>query len=108
LNPLAAVMGNAIFDDTLEYLKEYQKICFDFLKWLEHQNLITLPVISKNEIPTFFYIFGYLKPDISLETLNTFLKEANQSFTARLPNFQPLCENCSQTDDLVIFHYQKY
>ena len=53
-------MGKAIFFDALDNLKIYQKACFELLEWLKFQHEISLPKIPKDDLPSFFYVFGYI------------------------------------------------
>jgi len=84
LNPLSAIMLNESFELSLSNLKKYQAKCYKLVKQLQVNCLIedtthiTAPASS-----TFFNISLQLKPSVKIEQVNEFLKNHNQSFTAR-------------------------
>lgn len=106
INPLAAVMGKAIFFDALDNLKIYQKACFELLEWLKFQNEISLPKIPKNDLPSFFYVFGYINDLANLNTINQRLKVADLPFYAQPLNLPSLSPNYPVPTNLLNFQYQ--
>lgn len=106
INPLAAVMGKAIFFDALDNLKTYQKACFELLEWLKSQNEISLPKIPKGDLPSFFYVFGYINDLANIDAINQRLKTDKLPFYAQPLNLSSLSPNDSAPTNLLNFQYQ--
>jgi dTDP-4-amino-4,6-dideoxygalactose transaminase len=83
MNPLSAILLNETFEATFHALKEYQNICFRFIRQLQANNLIEeTPHISGPSASTFFGLTLKLKESSSMKQVNEFLKFQNQSFFA--------------------------
>jgi dTDP-4-amino-4,6-dideoxygalactose transaminase len=83
MNPLSAILLNETFEATFHALKEYQNICFRFIRQLQANNLIEeTPHISGPSASTFFGLTLKLKQSSSLNQVNEFLKLHNQPFIA--------------------------
>lgn len=106
INPLAAVMGKAIFSDALDSLKTYQNACFELLESLKHQKEISLPQIPKSDLPSFFYIFGYINDLANIHAINQRLKADELPFYAQPLNLSSLSLNHPAPTNLLNFQYQ--
>lgn len=106
INPFAAVMGKAIFFDALDNLKNYQKSCFELLEWLKNQKEISLPQIPNGDLPSFFYVFGYINDLANVDTINQRLKAADLPFYAQPLNLSSISPNYPAPTNLLNFQYQ--
>lgn len=106
INPLAAVMGKAIFYDALDNLKIYQKVCFELLDWLKYQKEISLPQFPKNDLPSFFYVVAYINDLSNIDAINQHLKTANLPFFAQPLHLSSLSSNHPAPINLLNFQYR--
>ena len=83
MNPLSAILLNETFESSLSALNKYQEKCFQLLVQLQTEKLITsTPHISSLDESAYFNFSVQLKPPVTLQQVNDFLKQQKQSFTA--------------------------
>ncbi len=82
-NPLSAILLNETFESSFTALKQYQAKCFELLTQLQKEKLVApTPHITSPEESTFFNFSLQLKPNVTLNKMNEFLKEKRHPFTA--------------------------
>lgn len=85
MNPLAVILLCETFDLALERLKQQQKMCFELIQKLAHAGFVASPFyIDRPEASTYFNIGLELNPSVNVEMVNSFLKQQNHPFVARV------------------------
>ena len=89
MNPFSAIFLNETFESSLNALYKKQTKCFKLLCQLQKMELVEpTPHISKTISSTFFSFVLQLKPNVTLQMLNSFLIGEKQPFTAIQSSFK--------------------
>lgn len=83
MNPLSAILLNESFESSLNKLFMKQTECFNLLSALQKMELVErTPHISEPTSSTFFSFVLQLKPDVTIQMLNSFLMDNKHPFIA--------------------------
>lgn len=89
MNPLSSILLNETFESSLNALHEKQTECYKLLCKLQKMEFVELtPHISKPTSSTFFSFVLQLKPDVTLQMMNSYLTKEKQPFSAVQSSFK--------------------